>query len=475
MRLQKTLATLVVLAVAACDQDPVGLPTGDAPVAPPPVSYQDAVLDRQPSPQHVILTEDAPGPDLLAAIADAGGEVVFQHPIGFVFARGLDEDAAGALAGFESVTNVASDVWIARDEPALGEASGASAEIASPDDPASAFFFPRQWNMRAIQAEPAWDAGRTGSSDVTVAILDTGVDPVHWDLAGRVDASRSISFVEIDDLLASAFFPTREIWTDLHYHGTHVASTAVSNGLVAAGVTSMPTIMAVRVCTVTNFSCSFGAVVSGILHAVDNGADVANLSLGGGFPKSEFGEFVEFINELFNYARSNGTTMVVAAGNAAADLDRNGNTYATYCDSPGVICVSATGPTFAPTSSGPFENVDTPAPYTNFGRSAISVAAPGGNFAGGLPWGGVWAACSTTSLVVPVCQTNPTFIVSLTGTSMATPHVSGLAALVVEDVGNQPGRVKTRIQQGADDVGPRGTDEFSGKGRINVARTLGVN
>jgi subtilisin family serine protease len=407
-------------------------------------------------------------------IAEAGGEVVYSHDIGFVFARGLDEDAAVELAGLRNVTDMAPDIWIARDEPTVGEAFSASASIASPDAPADAFFFPRQWHLRAINAEPAWDAGRTGSSDVTVAILDTGVDPTHFDLDGRVDASRSISFVEIDDLFASSFFPDREIWTDLHFHGTHVASTAVSNGFVSAGVTSRPTIMAVRVCTFTTFSCSFGAVVSGILHAVDNGADVANLSLGGGFPKAGLGEFVGFINTLFNYARRNGTTMVVAAGNAATDLDRNGNVYANYCDSPGVICVSATGPTFAPTPDGPFENVDAPAPYTNFGRSAISVAGPGGNFADGLPWGGVWAACSTTSLLIPVCQTSPTFTLSVTGTSMATPHVSGLAALVVEDVGSQPSQVRTTIQQGADDLGQRGTDKFYGKGRINVARTLGI-
>ena len=70
----------------------------------------------------------------------------------------------------------------------------------------------------------------------------------------------------------------------------------------------------------------------------------------------------------------------------------------------------------------------------------------------------------------PICQTGY-YIIGATGTSMAAPHVSGLAALVVEDVGRKPGRVVTRIQNGADDLGKPGADPFYGKGRINVDGT----
>ncbi|NGP53203.1 S8 family serine peptidase [Thioalkalivibrio sp. XN8] len=433
-----------------------------------PAQAQVDLMNFEPSPQHLVMTRGAPNRQLLTAIEGAGGEVVFQHDLGIVFVRGLSDEAAANLSVVRGVTDVQADEWFAGDTSIESEAL-ASSQVFSPDDPAAAFFYPRQWHLQAISAEPAWAAGRTGSSDVTVAILDTGIDYEHLDLQGRVDLSRSVSFVGIDDFFTENLFPGRALIADLHFHGTHVAATAVSNGIVAAGVTSKPTLMGVKVCTFTDFSCSFAAVISGILHAVDNGADVVNLSLGGGFPKAGNGRFVGFINKVYNYARSNGATMVVAAGNAATDLDRNGNIFASYCDAPGVICVSATGPTDADSVNGPWTNVDAPAVYTNFGRSSITVAAPGGNTGGR-----VWAACSTTSLLISVCRTSPTFVVGVFGTSMATPHVSGLAALVVEDVGRRPGRVKSAIQQGADDLGQRGTDKFYGKGRINVSRTLGL-
>ena len=84
--------------------------------------------------------------------------------------------------------------------------------------------------------------------------------------------------------------PSKNLITDLQYHGTHVAATVVSNGIVGAGVTSKTKLMGVKVCRVDR-SCSFGAIISGVLYAADNGADVANLSLGGSFPKDAFGRF----------------------------------------------------------------------------------------------------------------------------------------------------------------------------------------
>jgi subtilisin family serine protease len=208
------------------------------------------------------------------------------------------------------------------------------------------------------------------------------------------------------------------------------------------------------------------------------------MSLGGAFLKSSNPGFVSVINRLYNYAHQQGVTVIVAAGNEFADLDHNfyPNTnevlthfpslYKTYCDTPHNICVSATGPTSRTSLNGPWQNIDAPAPYTNFGRSAITVAAPGG-----AAGGSVTAACSPFSLLqgLTICQTG-TFVVGSNGTSMAAPHVAGLAAMIMGQQGKlSPTAISAILRQTADDLGQPGTDPYYGKGRINAARALGVN
>ncbi|MEZ4417260.1 MAG: S8 family serine peptidase [Gemmatimonadota bacterium] len=455
-------AALLLFAAACSETDLAGPAVADVDV--PLVGAFDMSGDPATG-RHLVMFKGQGPANFAQTVADLGGTVEFSHPIGIAIVSGLDAAGATALAGTKGIGDVQADESFQMDDQ-LGSAEDAGAIVASPSDPTTASRYSRQWNLPAIGANVAWAAGRLGSSAVTVAILDSGVDPVHPDLAGRVDASRSFSYVPSDDALVDAFFPGAPYWIDLRYHGTHVAATVASNALAAAGVTSGTTLISVKVCNV-NGSCPFSSVIAGVLHAADNGAQVANMSLGGGFTKAGNGRFVGFINQVFNYARSRGVTMVVAAGNSALDLDHNGNTFTSYCD-VNVICVSATGPTSGGTT-GPWPDADTPAVYTNFGRSAISVAAPGGNTGAS-----VWAACSTFSLVVPVCRTG-VFILGISGTSMATPHVAGLAALLVEDYGANPGRIRGRIQATADDLGQRGTDPFYGKGRINVPAALGLN
>ncbi len=415
-------------------------------------------------------------------VAAAGGTVVFQHPI-LALVHGLSADGAAQLGANSGIASVQADATFSLDGESMSAAEQNFDAPASAANPAGAFFYPRQWNMRTIGADQAWAAGRLGSRSVTVAVLDTGIDrqnaagsASHPDLAGLVDYSRGVQFQLDNPACIPAgftFHPT----DDLLFHGTHVSATIASNAVAAAGVTSNVTLVPVKVLGLTTDasgqctggSGSLGAVLSGVLYAADIDADVANMSLGGGFSKAGNGAYVGLINRVFNYAHSKGTLIVVAAGNSGLDMDHDGNLNVTYCASPNTVCVSATGPTNYSTN-GPWQNVNAPAFYTNYGRSAVSVAAPGGN--GSY----VWAACSRSAVSagLSICQTG-TFVVGAEGTSMAAPHVTGLAALLVESIGkDKPSQVKAALQQSADDLGQPGTDPFYGKGFINVPRALGL-
>jgi lantibiotic leader peptide-processing serine protease len=385
----------------------------------------------------------------------AGGKVTSEHTqAGIAVVRGLTDREAQALAASTGAVDAVEDAGVHLRPGTLGEPVKEEHVQTGTVAPAGAIMYPHQWHLRAIGADRAWAAGRLGSPNVTVAVIDTGVDYQHADLAGRVDLSRSASFVPSDDADVAALFPGVHPVTDLYYHGTHVAATISSNAHVAAGVTASVTIIGVKVLSRWGDG-TFSGVLDGLFWAADHGADVANLSIGDVMFKSGNGRYVALMQRAFNYAHRKGTLVVVAAGNESIDLDHAGNLYAMYCDAPNVVCVSATGPT------------DQVTWYSNYGRSAISVAAPGGDV-----YNRVWAACSRTSLLVPFCQDSDQ-VLGLLGTSMAAPHVSGLAALLVEDIGRgKPSQVKARLQQSAEDLGQNGVDPFYGKGRISVPRAL---
>ena len=251
---------------------------------------------------------------------------------------------------------------------------------------------------------------------------------------------------------------------DLNGHGTHVAGTAsavTDNGVGVAGVMWIASIMAVRGLDAggSGFEDDLAA---GIEYAANNGADVINMSIGGFIGKSfpGGGRLNALLNTVMNYAALNNVLVVSAAGNSGLDLDHLGRDFgagsfvATPCESGNGMCISATGPT------------DALAGYSNFGRSAVNVAAPGGDFAGNPFTSVVLAPCNSASLVIPGCGTASYLFIQ--GTSMATPQVSGAAALLAAQGTTKPAQLKTALQRSADDLGKKGTDATYSKGRLNV-------
>ena len=484
----RTIPVLAALALAACQEAPVG-PQAALFGARASMTDGETVEVADAALPHLVHFKPGRGDAVRMAASAVGGTVEsLNDRFGFAVVTGLDgESDLAALRGVNGVLDVALDEVVSMDLPTTVET--ADADLESPTAPNTAAFYARQWHMQVVDAASAWSAGKLGSSSVTVAVIDGGVDWTHPDLAGRVDLARSVSFLPIETSVVNTLYPGAHPVADLQYHGTHVAATIASNGIVGAGVTSQTTIVGIKACYGVNItsggvlvaragSCSGAAILSGLAHAIETGADVVNMSLGGAFLKRGSKGYVSTLNRVFNAASQAGITVVVAAGNNGSDLDRHqlpdadGNPvdypslFKTYCDAPHVLCVSATGPT-AGDLNGPWTNIDALAGYSNYGRSVISVAAPGGNF---RP---VWAACSKFSRAVPQCRTG-NFILGISGTSMATPHVAGLAALLNAEGITQPSQVRARIRQGAVDLGEPGHDAQYGAGRISVRGSLGL-
>ena len=442
-----------------------------------------SVAPADPAGSHlVIFTAERVPADFGDRVAQLGGSVeAALDSIGVAAVSGLSEAAAAELAAAADVRAVEPDVATAPPNEDVG-ADGATADQAvseplAPADasasPTGAQFYARQWNLRAVFAPEAWAAGFLGSRDVVVAILDTGIDYSNPDLAGLVDLDRSISFVPED---VTQHYPGRLPFSDLFWHGTAVASAVASNASVLAGVNRYVTLLAVKVADSTNTHTA-GRIISGIVYAADQGADVINVSRGSQRDRRLDPGTVVAYERAVNYAFRKGALVVSVPFNDAADLDHNGDIVRLPCEAANAICAAATGPTGASSINGPWVDVDAPAPYTAFGRSAVSVAAPGGTGNPGQ-FRRFWALCTTTpsvaTTVPPACRAHQR-IVQGAGTSFAAPTVAGLAALLVAQLGHgNPALIRARILQTADDLGDPGTDPYYGKGRINIARALGV-
>jgi len=508
---------LAVFALAACTTDEVVAPVKSA------TGPRLAVSVASPSGDYIVLTKgNGDEKEFAAQVAKLGGRVTFYHaPTGFATVAGLTESAASQLGRNVGVAEVNADILVGLDEPSAMLQADASAELTAAAPPAPGTGVPEaailgswQWDMRLIRADSAWKRGKLGSSAVTVAIIDTGLDYDNRDLNTLVDLSRSRSFANAwvgdtttlnnprpdtltisDSLITATRFPTRHPIQDYEGHGTNVGTTVSSRAFAFAGVTSRTTLIGVKVLG-RNGKGNFGQILSGVLFAADQHADVANMSLGGAFSKAGSGSLVGAINKVFNYAKQQGMLIVTSAGNDGMDIQHNGNLSSSFCDAPHVICVSSVGPT---TWEG---NPDAPAFYTNFGRSAVTVAAPGGNGilsadgkhllpSNGWPWGtgpdltstasAIWSFCTRTKMNIvgktgvfgnlvrdAACATGGSLVGEI-GTSQASPHVTGLAALLIAENGKgQPEQIKHLIERSADPINP-----LMGRGRINVQTALG--
>jgi subtilisin family serine protease len=389
--------------------------------------------------------------DVAAAVVEEGGEVVSEAPeIGLLVARSQAKRFADKLSKRPGVQAVVPDLkmrWIPDDSP--------TQQAVTPEDE---WFYGFQWNMPAISAPEAWVEGHTGAG-VRVAVLDTGIDLDHPDLAANIDYWDSAKVLE------------DEIWPwpyceDDNGHGTWTAGiiAAADNGMGVIGVAPEATIIVVKVLN-SEGAGSFSRIIMGIIYAVVVDADVINMSLSGYLPKSGHGApwpawvsayYLSLMNAAVNFAGQQGATVVCAAGNDQIDLNHIWDWAILPAEASNAMAASATGPL----NQTAF---DTPAFYTNYGTSVVDVAAPGGNWDFGLPF-------PYPAVYDWVFSTYVGGYAWAYGTSGSAPHVSGVAALIIGKNGGemQPAQVKAIIEQSADDLGKPGMDDYYGRGRINA-------
>ena len=298
-------------------------------------------------------------------------------------------------------------------------------EFAERDYFAKAAFVPNdpyvgdQWHLAKVQAFEAWQ-GTTGSSNVVVAVLDSGVNMSQPDLAGRL-------------LPGYDFVNGTGTITDDYGHGTAVTGTIVADGNNALGVAGVAygcSVLPVKVMDSTGFA-AYSTIVCGIEYAVENGAKVINMSIAGSSSS-------QALQDAIDYAWTNNVVVVAAAGNNATNTPM----YPAACDH--VLSVSATA------------NDDSLAYFSSYG-TYVKISAPGTMIWTtqrdlNHPYGGGWQ-----------------------GTSFASPIVAGVAALVISaNPTLSSDQVISVLEQSADDLGAAGYDPYFGYGRVDALRAVSM-
>jgi subtilisin family serine protease/PKD repeat protein len=324
----------------------------------------------------------------------------------------------------------------------------------TPNDP----MYPQLWGLNNIgqtggtidadiDAPEAWGV-QTGSQDVVVAVIDTGVDYNHPDLSANIwtnpgeipgngidDDGNGF----IDDVHGYDFANNDGDPLDDHGHGTHVAGTiaaAGNNGIGVVGVAWQARIMAVKFLDAGGSGFTDGAI-NAVLYAASMGAKVMNNSWGGG-------GFSQALNDAIATADMAGALFVAAAGNSNSNNDVIPN-YPSNYDVPNVLAVAAT------------DHNDAKAGFSSYGATTVDLGAPGVDILSSVPTFG------------STCCSDPSGYRLLSGTSMATPHVSGAAALVFAQFpGITHHQVKDRLMSSAEPVPSMQGITVTG-GRLNIA------
>jgi serine protease len=358
-----------------------------------------------------------------------------------------------------------------------------------PNDPG----YSRQWNFGAIGLPTSWDISPGGTSEVIVAVVDTGVTAVTpqtmavktWNgsaivnFSPQVGPSPDITFgrlVSARDFTISSTNPSTFV-VDTDGHGTHVASTIgedTNNSVAEAGIAYNARIMPVKVCMsywdvqfamsaagLPGFAdldaggCPTSAIAAGIRYAADNGAKVMNISLGG-TSRSQ----LEL--DALTYAVSRGVFVSISNGNEFEDGNPVSYPASFAATINGAMSVAATN------QSQGHAFYSTTGPTTE-------IAAPGGDSRDGGPAGRIFQLTlsptdSNELLTFP--RFDRYAEVSLQGTSMAAPHVTGVAALLWSRGIRTPATIESLIRQTALDLGSPGKDDTFGYGLIQPRAAL---
>ena len=386
-------------------------------------------------------------------VANAGGTIIMRLPqVGAIAATSSNANFAATMARNPLVYAVGEDVemQLIPEDPGLDPADadnngGQESPPGLDPQPGTEPLYNQQWDKMRMNASATGSyAVQPGRRDVVVAVLDTGAEITHPDIAPNLDFARSRSFVDSATGAAlPAPDPNPASWDDRHGHGSWCLSAVAApiNGVGISGVAPNVTLVALKVLGDTG-SGSFLAVVNALIYAGENKFDVASMSLGGYADRSDYGAFFALLQRAINFARENGVTPIAALANDNIDL-ADGTFTSEAWELPGelagVIGVSSTG------------YYNQKAYYSNYGVGKADVAAPGGdrryqdpppNYHGQGRVLGAWAAESGGSLAAPLREEecDPTggchYYAWVQGTSMATPNAAGVAALIISQYGD---------------------------------------